>query len=304
MAQGGILVLGAGGQVGRALQAELTRRQIPGWQALTRAEADLVDPASLRTIIRARQPQIIINAAAYTQVDRAETEVAPAMAVNAEAPALLAEEAEALGAVLVHYSTDYVFDGTGAAPYAETDATCPLSVYGRSKREGELAVMAGCRRHLLLRTSWVLGRYGHNFLRTMLRLMAERPQLRVVADQWGAPTSAELIASTTLDVLAQMGGQSADDPRWGLYHLAAAGATSWHGYAGEVWRLAAASGLPLALAAEADILPIATEDYPLPAPRPKNSRLDTGRLRSTFGLALPDWQQGVRDVFDWEMNKQ
>jgi dTDP-4-dehydrorhamnose reductase len=229
-------------------------------------------------------------------VDKAESESKLAFTVNAAAPGVLAEEAEVLGACLVHYSTDYVFDGRKPSPYVETDAPNPLSVYGHSKLEGERAVQA-CKKHLTFRTSWVIGAHGSNFVRTMLQLAGERDALRVVADQFGAPTSVALLADVTATILSQMAERSPDDARWGLYHLVAGGETSWHGLARHIIARASAMGLSLKTKPEA-ITPIATADYPLPAMRPANSRLDTSKLRSTFSLALPDWTVGVEDVLD------
>jgi dTDP-4-dehydrorhamnose reductase len=241
------------------------------------------------------KPSIIVNATAYTAVDRAETENQLAHTINAVAPGLLAKAAQAVGACMVHYSTDYVYAGTKKSPYVETDETQPLSAYGRSKLAGERAVAEACPRHLIFRTSWVLGAHGGNFLKTMLKLAQEREALRVVADQIGAPTSAELIAETTAQILSQMAGQPADDPRWGLYHLSAGGATNWHAYASYVIAQARATGWPIKVADDA-IAAIRTEDYPVAATRPMNSCLDTTKVRAAFGVSLPDWRVGVDGV--------
>jgi len=309
-----IVLLGANGQLGHVLAQTL--RVLGEVQAFGRQQADLAHADALRTVLDQHPPHLIVNAAAYTAVDKAEQEPDVAHAINAQAPAVLAQWAAAHGAVLVHYSTDYVFDGRSAQPYTEADLPAPQSVYGQSKWAGERAVQtAGCR-HLIFRTSWVVGAHGGNFLKTMLRLGTERDSLRVVADQHGAPTSADLIAATTLDVLRQMqipafgddspspGNPSrsalwaaADDPRWGLYHLAAAGETTWHAYACHVIDRAAALGWPMRASAR-NIQAIATEDYPLPAPRPANSRLNTQRLQQRFGVVLPDWRLGVDAVLD------
>jgi dTDP-4-dehydrorhamnose reductase len=292
MAADPILLLGANGQVGYELARALPR--IGRVVALERQAADLGAPERLREVVLGYRPRIIVNAAAYTAVDRAETDAAMAGTVNAVAPGVLAEVAEALGAVLVHYSTDYVFDGEKPLPYTETDAPNPRSIYGRTKLEGERAV-ARAGRHLILRTSWVFGAHGANFLKTMLRLAAERESLRVVADQVGAPTSAALIAATTSSVLEALQGAPAGDPRFGLYHLAAGGETSWHGYARYVLARAAAGGWPLKAGPEA-VAAITTADYPLPTRRPANSRLDTAKLRRAFSVDLPDWRAGVDAV--------
>lgn len=281
-----ILLLGADGQVGW----ELRRALLPLGDVvpLGRAQADLSDLAGLERLLTRDHPQIIVNAAAYTAVDKAETDTELAMRVNAQAPGLLARHAAKTGAWLVHYSTDYVFDGVKAAPYTETDAPNPQSVYGRTKLAGEQAVASANCRHLLFRTSWVYAARGGNFAKTMLRLGAERDTLRVVADQIGAPTSAELIADVTALALHRVLSDSAGAGLAGLYHLTAAGDTSWHGYARHVLTRAREFGFAMRCAPDA-VQPIDTADYPLPAPRPANSRLDTARLRAAFGLSLPDW---------------
>jgi dTDP-4-dehydrorhamnose reductase len=282
------LLFGADGQVGWELQ----RAFAPFGEvlAVTQADADLADVDALRTAIRQAQPSVILNAAAYTAVDKAESEPELARAVNAAAPAIMAEEAKALGAWLVHYSTDYVFDGTKEGAYLESDTANALSVYGRTKFEGEQAIAASGARHLTLRTSWVFGPHGGNFLKTMLRLARDRDELSVVTDQIGAPTSAELLADvTTHAVRAALAGRLDS----GLYHLAAAGETSWHGYATFVVAEARRLGAELKLATER-IKAISTEQYPLPAPRPKNSRLDCDRIRGALDLDLPDWRWHVR----------
>jgi len=301
-----IALLGAQGQLGHALaQALPALGQV---KAFGRAQADLTQPAALRQLLDQHQPQLIVNAAAYTAVDKAQSEPELAQAINAQAPAALAQWAASHAAVLVHYSTDYVFDGHATRPYTEADAPAPASVYGQSKWAGERAVQAAGGRHLVFRTSWVVGAHGGNFLKTMLRLAMERDSLRVVADQHGAPTATDLIAHTTVQALQQMRANLAasstpnvwapvDDPRWGLYHLAASGHTTWHAYACHVVARAQARGWPLRASAER-IQAIRTDEYPLPAPRPANSRLDTQRLQSRFGLAMPDWRTGVDAVLD------
>jgi len=297
-----ILLIGGNGQVGHALKSSL---QVLGEVVVCpRAELDLsvvrsaMDAGAdcpVSALVSRVKPSIIVNATAYTAVDRAETEIELAHTINAVAPELLAKAAHAVGACMVHYSTDYVYAGTKKSPYVETDETQPLSAYGRSKLAGERAVAEACPRHLIFRTSWVVSAHGGNFLKTMLKLAQERDALRVVADQIGAPTSAVLIAETTTQILSQMAGQPADDPRWGLYHLTAGGATNWHAYASYVITQARAAGWPIKVADDA-IAAIRTEDYPLAATRPMSSCLDTCKIRQTFGVSLPDWRVGVDEV--------
>ena len=287
-----ILLLGANGQVGHELRSTLG--VLGEVVAPARPDVDFSDADSLRAAVRHHRPSVLVNAAAYTAVDKAEADAERAIAVNTKAPGVLAEEAEALGAVLVHYSTDYVFDGRKGEPYVETDETAPLSIYGRSKRDGELALQS-CRKHLIFRTGWVVGAHGNNFVKTMLQLARERRNLRVVSDQVGAPTSAALLADVTVNVLTQLAGQSAEDPRWGLYHLVAGGETSWHGLACHVISEAGAMGLPLQASVET-IAPITTADYPTPARRPAYSRLATSKLRKNFSVTLPEWTVGVNAV--------
>lgn len=287
-----ILLLGAAGQLGRELAGALGAlgRVI----AADRTVADLSDTIALRRLVRSSGARVIVNAAAYTAVDRAESEPALAHAINAVAPGVLAEEAEASGACLVHYSTDYVFDGRKAGPYTEEDEVAPLQVYGRTKLAGERAVMSACRRHLVLRTSWVVAAQGHNFVRTMLRLGAEREELRIVADQVGAPTSVQLIASATLAALTRS-LDAGVEPAWGAHHLTASGSTSWHGLARHVIARAHEAGVPLR-ATPASVVPITTAEYPVPAARPANSRLDCSRFQRAFEVALPEWTVGVDDI--------
>lgn len=278
-----ILLLGANGQVGWELQRSLA--PLGNLVACGRADADLSDLDRLRAVVRGANAAVIVNAAAYTAVDKAEVEPDLAMRVNASAVGLLAEEAARARALLVHYSTDYVFDGRKPGPYAEGDAANPQSLYGLSKFRGEEAIRAASARHLVFRTSWVYAPRGKNFARTILDLARTRSGLTVVADQVGAPTSAELIADVTAQVLNRLAGS---DELLGTYHLTAAGETSWHAYAQVLLRLAAARGY--ALQATADkVLPIATADYPTPAKRIANSRLATDKLRAAFGLTLPPW---------------
>jgi len=282
-----VLLFGAEGQVGWQLQRALS--PLGTVTALDRRACDLTDLAAVRRQIATLAPAIIVNAAAYTAVDRAESEPDAARAINAEAPGAMAEAARALGALLVHYSTDYVFDGSKSTPYVEADATGPLSVYGRSKLEGERAIAAVGGRSLILRTSWVFGARGHNFVKTVLRLARERKTLRIVDDQVGAPTPAALISDVTGQILAATHrGRAIDGPR--LYHLAAANPVSWCGFAQEILRLAATVPGFDALPPPEAVAAIATADYPTPARRPANSRLDCRRLEQDFDLDLPDWR--------------
>ena len=286
-----ILLLGKDGQLGWELQRALA--PLGEVQAFGRAGADLGDPESLRALVRDIRPDVIVNAAAYTAVDKAESDADLAQRVNALAPGVLAEEAQALGAWLVHYSTDYVFDGSKDGAWVETDATRPLSVYGRTKCEGEERIRASGARHLILRTSWVFAPRGGNFARTMLRLAREREQLTVVADQFGAPTGAELLADATALALYRIGVLGVEAASLsGTYHLAASGETTWHAYARHV--LAQAQGLGAVLKAGPDqVLPIPASAFPAPAPRPANSRLDCSKFCASFGLRLPDWRHHV-----------
>ena len=286
-----ILLFGKGGQVGWELQRSL----LPLGQvvALDFDSADglcgdFSDLAGLAATVRRVAPEIIVNAAAYTAVDKAESEPERARTINALAPGVLADEAQKLGAWLVHYSTDYVFDGSGTRPWRESDTTGPLSIYGKTKLEGEHAV-ARCARHLIFRTSWVYAARGANFARTMLRLAGERDQLKVIDDQIGAPTGADLLADVTAHALLCVQNKP---ELAGLYHLVAAGETSWHGYARFVIDYARRAGQPIRVAPEA-IEAIPTSAYPTPAQRPLNSRLDTRKLQSAFGLSLLGWQTGV-----------
>lgn len=288
-----ILLFGANGQVGRALRDGLSR--FGDVTACNRAQADFGDPDSLRAIVKAAKPNIIINAAAYTAVDRAESEPEAVQRINADAPKILAQEAETLGAILVHYSTDYVFDGKSAEPYRETDAPAPLSVYGRTKLAGEQNVGAHCRRHLIFRTSWVMSPHGQNFLKTVLRLAQERTSLKIVNDQFGTPTSAALIAKMTLHALTLMRSMPAADARWGLYHLTADGDTSRHSYARCIVEKAHALGMKVMTKSGA-IHPITSAEYPQPAQRPANSRLDTSKIRSFLSFDIPHWTDCVDDT--------
>ena len=300
-----ILLTGKNGQVGW----ELRRALAPFGEvvALERARMDLSSPDSIRDAIRKTEPDLIVNAAAYTAVDKAESEPDLAMAVNGLAPGIMAEEAGRRRALMVHYSTDYVFDGAKAGPYTEDDPTNPLSIYGKSKLAGEEAIRrSGCE-HLILRTSWVYGARGKNFLLTMLRLAQERDSLRVVDDQVGAPTWSRMIAEATALILARLSllrGQGRTPPLpagkgWGegtppIFHLSASDSTTWHGFAQEIFRLGAEQRFCRAPRLE----PIPTEQYPLPAPRPRNSRLSNDKLFGVYGIALPTWQAQLAMCID------
>lgn len=287
-----ILLLGKDGQVGWELQRSLA--PLGEVVALDRGgtpplAGDLAQPEALAAAVHSIAPDVIVNAAAYTAVDKAESEPDLARTVNAVAPGLLARAAAGLGAWLVHYSTDYVFDGSGTTAWTEDSPTGPLNVYGRTKLEGEGLIRdSGCR-HLIFRTSWVYAARGQNFARTMLRLASERESLTVVDDQFGAPTGAELIADVTAHALRATPGQPELS---GLYHLAASGATTWHGYARHVIEHARQAGAPVRVPREA-IRPVPTTAFPTPARRPANSRLDCSRLQRTFDLNLPCWESGV-----------
>jgi dTDP-4-dehydrorhamnose reductase len=287
-----ILVLGSQGQVGW----ELTRSLLPLGQvtALGRDEANLADPDVLRQAVRAYAPDLIVNAAAYTAVDKAETDESLAMAVNGLAPGILAEEAKQHKALLIHYSTDYVFDGMSPRPYLETDPTNPQSAYGRSKLAGEEAIAAAGCDHLILRTSWVYGARGHNFMRTILRLAYERESLRIVADQTGAPTWSRWIADATAHIARQaIGRQSVREFNSGTYHLACADQTTWHGFANAIVDEYCKLHLGSALAVKS-IEPITTAEYPLPAKRPANSRLDGGKLLADYAITSPHWRHALQ----------
>ena len=290
-----ILLLGKDGQVGWELQRALAPLGL--LTSLNRGECDLADPAQVQAALEQHEPEVIVNAAAYTAVDQAETDQALARRINVDAVAELAIYAREMGSLLVHYSTDYVFDGTKPDAYVEDDITHPLSVYGQTKLDGEHKIRDALCRHLIFRTSWVYAARGGNFAKTMLRLAQERTALNVIDDQVGAPTSAELIADVTAHALRDVLSGRAPG---GTYHLAAAGETSWYGYASLVIERARAHGLPLALAADG-LKPIPASEYPLPARRPQNSRLNTQLLERSFALKLPQWEDGVRRVLD-ELN--
>jgi dTDP-4-dehydrorhamnose reductase len=288
-----LLLLGCGGQVGWELQrslAPLGEVVACDFDSPGELRADFADPESLRALVQRVRPDVIANAAAHTAVDQAESEPELARRINATAPGVLAQEAHALGALLLHYSTDYVFDGSGSDARAEDAPTGPLSTYGLTKLEGEALIRASGCAHLILRTSWVYAARGGNFAKTILRLAAEREALNVIDDQIGAPTGAELLADVSAHALLRV---RATPGLVGTYHCTASGETSWHGYARLVIERARAAGQPLKLAADA-IRPIPTSAYPTPAQRPLNSRLDCSKLQRAFGLTLPPWQTGVQ----------
>ena len=286
-----ILLLGKGGQVGWELQRSLA--VLGNLTALdfdsTEHCGDFANPVGIADTVRALRPDVIVNAAAHTAVDKAESEPELARLLNATTPGVLAQEAARLGALLVHYSTDYVFDGSGTRPWVETDTPAPLSVYGRTKLEGEQRIAQSGAQHLILRTSWVYAARGGNFAKTILRLAQERERLTVIDDQWGAPTGADLLADVTAHAIRHLHRQPQDA---GLYHVAAAGETNWNAYAKYV--LAQAQQLSPAIKITAlEVAPVPTSAFPTPAVRPHNSRMNTRKLQTTFGLTLPHWQQGV-----------
>lgn len=274
-----ILLTGRAGQIGSALLETLPA--IAEVTAVGRADLDLSNEKSIARAVAAAGPDVIVNAAAYTAVDQAEREEALAMAVNGDVPAILAEEAARRGALLVHFSTDYVFDGEKPSPYVETDPTNPLNAYGRSKLAGEQAIRrSGCR-HLILRTSWVYSHMGKNFLLTMLRLAREKKELRVVDDQFGAPTSSKMVAEAAPAAIAAV---LRDNSLGGIYHMTAQGRTTWCGFARAI------------VADRVKVLPISSSEYPTPARRPRNSLLDNCKLDESFGIRLPSWEAGMREV--------
>jgi dTDP-4-dehydrorhamnose reductase len=286
-----LLLLGKGGQVGWELQ-----RSLAPLGELVALDFDSIDfnadfsrPEQLAETVLKIRPDVIVNAAAHTAVDKAESEPEFARKLNATSPGVVAEAAQQIGALMVHYSTDYVFDGSGSKPWKEDDATGPLSIYGSTKLEGEQLVAQHCAKHLIFRTSWVYAARGGNFAKTMLRIAKERDKLTVIDDQFGAPTGAELLA----DITAHAIRATLQDPsKAGLYHAVAGGVTTWHGYARFVIEQAKAASVELKAGPEA-VEPVPTTAFPTPATRPHNSRLDTTKLQSTFGLVLPEWQSGV-----------
>ena len=297
-----ILLLGKGGQVGWELQRSLsTLGQVTALDFDTTEVdgvpvcGDFSQPERVAQTVLALKPDVIVNAAAHTAVDKAESEPEFARLLNATTPGLIAQEAKQLGAWLIHYSTDYVFDGSGTTPWVEDAATAPLNVYGQTKWEGEQAIaQSGCQ-HIILRTSWVYGARGGNFAKTMLKLAQEREELKVINDQMGAPTGADLLADVTAHIIARIKTSShaagLNQTLGGTYHCVAAGQTTWFDYANHV--LSAAKAIKPAMDIKARVLPVPTSAFPTPAKRPHNSRLNTGKLQNTFGLALPHWQAGV-----------
>ena len=284
-----LLIAGAQGQLARAMiELAPSAADITAF-ALGRPALDLTAPASVLKTLADFKPDVIVNAAAYTAVDKAESEPDAALALNADGPARLAEAADRMGAVLIHVSTDYVFDGSKPTPYVEGDPTAPLGAYGRSKLAGETAVRAATARHIILRTAWVHSPFGANFVKTMLRLADDRPEVRVVDDQIGTPTYAPHLAEAILAISRAVTAEPAS-ARWGTYHAAGSGAVTWCGMAREVMRVSAALGGP-----SAAVTAITTAEYPTPAKRPANSRLDCSKLAAAFGVTLPDWKAGVAE---------
>lgn len=291
-----LLVTGTSGQLAQSLLEAGHEAGIDVF-AIRRPQFDLTIPGTIRAALLDAAPDIVVNAAAYTAVDKAETEPELANAVNAGGSAELARQCETQGIALVHISTDYVFDGTKASPYVENDPTGPANAYGRSKLAGETAVAAACERHIVLRTAWVHSPFGANFVKTMLRLAGSRPELRVVDDQRGSPTYAPHLARVVLAIARQLPGRdegsSAHAAPWGIYHAAGAGETTWCGFAREIFRVSAELGGPTA-----EVEAITTADYPTPAKRPGNSRLDCGKLERRFCITLPDWREGARQCVE------
>jgi dTDP-4-dehydrorhamnose reductase len=294
------LVTGANGQLGFELQRALA--PLGEVVACGRDACNLSSPDSIRAAVRAAKPNVIFSAGAYTAVDKAESEPDLARAVNATAPGILGEEASKLGALVIHYSTDYVFDGKKTSAYREEDATNPLGIYGKTKLAGEKALAASGSDHLIFRTSWVFGAHGKNFIKTILRLASTLDELRIVADQVGAPTGAALLADASAHIATRYLRDGRENSPFGLYHLTAGGETSWHGFAQHIVAKAAAANSPLKATPER-ILPITTPEYPTPAARPANSRLDTSKFCAAFGLHLPDWTHGVDQVLDVLLEK-
>lgn len=284
-----IVLFGHAGQLGSRLQSVLSARAYV--RGFDRSELDISDLASVRATLDAERPDIIVNAAAYTAVDQAEAEPVDAALINTEAPRVMAEMAVELGALLVHYSTDYVFDGTATEPYTEESRAAPVSVYGKTKFDGEQAIRASGAAHLILRTAWLYSNRGKNFLKTMLRLGSERDELRVVADQIGSPTYSDLVADATDDILTRIYERDALlADRLGTYHVACHGITSWHGFAERIMQLAGMNGVR--------VTPITTADYPTPARRPAYSVLNCDKLERVFGIRLPSWEDALRQCLN------
>lgn len=296
-----ILVTGKNGQVGYELQRSLTPlgEVVP----VDVEDCDLTDTGAIVSLVEKVKPDLIVNPAAYTAVDKAEVEPKIAYAINATAPKILAAQANLLRIPIVHYSTDYIFDGIKDGVYVEDDPANPQSIYGKTKWQGEKNVRAMCSHHVILRTSWVFGAHGGNFLKTILKLAQERDELKIIADQFGAPTSARLLADSTAEIVTQLlsGGAT---KKAGTYHLVGAGETTWHGFAQKVVEMANELGVRTRVQAK-DIQPIPTEAYPLPAPRPKNSKLNTGKIKAAFGIDIPEWsvdvEQVLKQVIAWEI---
>lgn len=287
-----IMLTGVGGQVGHSLSSALSGFNVT---ELTRKELDLIDPAAIQRVIREIKPDLIIHPAAYTAVDKAESEPELANAINVGAPRVIAEEAARVGAALIHFSTDYVYDGMKSTPYLETDQANPCSVYGKSKLAGEEAIRAVGLPHLILRTSWVYSAYGKNFLKTILRLAAENKSVNVVADQFGAPTTSRSIAHAVSHIL--MAWDASDEAQAGVYHVTNDGRTSWHGFAQEIIRQYQHLDKKPSLQADVKgVMELTTAEYPCAAPRPNNSCLSNQKLDDTFGVALPSWQNALEEV--------
>jgi dTDP-4-dehydrorhamnose reductase len=289
-----ILLFGKSGQIGTALQAGLIKCgtvYAPG-----RTVCDLGDPEQLRSAVRSFRPNLIVNAAAYTNVDKAEADPDLCYRINAEAPGVLAKEADAIGAWLIHYSTDYVFDGRKTSSYVENDVPSPINVYGLSKYAGECSIAANARNHTILRVSWIFSPTGHNFAKTVLRLASQREELKVVCDQIGAPTSADFVAEVTLKIASKIAAAPSEEVSEfrGLFNVAPSGSVSWHQFAVELVREARRQGWPLRLW-EDGISRITTDQYPSSAKRPKNSVLDTEKIRRLLGIGAPPWQAQLRD---------
>ena len=287
-----ILLTGVNGQVGHSLKTKLFNFEVV---ALSREQLDLTKAHDIKRVVREIKPDLIINPAAYTAVDKAESEPELAYAINATAAQILAEEAAKLNAALIHFSTDYVYDGSKASPYVETDNVNPVSIYGKSKLAGEDAIRAVGLPHLILRTSWIYGAYGKNFLKTILRLASERDALRIVGDQFGAPTSSDSISEGVIQLIQAW--QPSEQSQTGIVHFTNTGETSWHGFSCEIIKLYNDLGIEPALKTSVEnIAAIATADYPTPAARPANSCLDSNKLKDVFAVQLPAWQQGLLDV--------
>lgn len=289
-----ILLFGVNGQVGWELKRLLESSE--DIISLDRNQANFENPGELKNILMKVRPRVIINAAAYTNVDKAESEIEKAYLINAKAVGVLAESAKHLGSTLIHYSTDYVFDGSKDVSYVESDKTCPINTYGKSKLEGEKAIfLSGCE-YVIFRTSWVYGRHGNNFIKTILRLAQEKDSLQIVDDQVGAPTSAELIAHITTLIIQKIKNKSSiNNELKGLYNLVPSGETTWYDFARFIIEQSMEAGLKFRVSLDS-LLPISSENYPLPAKRPKNSRLSTEKLTSILGIEMPSWQQNASKV--------